>query len=151
MPRRTILRPATVRFLFIFNAWLACADIIRAPLALQRLRQVVDGLGLYLNQRAGAGNRQAAAAAALICAGSRSVMRRRAVTRPRRAWTRAKRQPRRSRLVTAPHASGCTRGTAVGWTSSAHEMKIFLSYETMGFSIEVGNQAPGCPRYVPKL
>jgi len=90
------------------------ADVkITSPFFPQRRRRVVDGPAPYLIRTAGT--------LTLICPDSSSARRHKGVTRPRRAWTRARKQPRRSRLVTAHHASGCTRVTVVVSILSAHE------------------------------
>jgi hypothetical protein len=99
--------------------------ILKYPLSLflQRRHQVVDGPASCPMLMRTAGNCQAGTLA-LICADSSSVRRHKGMTRPRRAWTRARKQPRRSQLVTTHLGSGCTRVTEVVSTLSAH--KLFL-------------------------
>ena len=117
MPQRTILHLVTVRISFaIVSLYPLVADMIlkfALPLIPQRRRQAVDGPAPYLTRTA--------ETLVLMCADSRSVRRHKGVTRPRRAWTRARKQPRRSQLVTAHHARDCTRATVVVSILSAHE------------------------------
>jgi hypothetical protein len=97
--------------------------ISKSPLSLflQRRHQVVDRPASCLMLMRTVGNCQAGTLA-LICADSSSARRHKGVTRPRRAWTRARKQPRRSHLATAHLGSGCTRVTEVVSTLSAHEL-----------------------------
>lgn len=91
----------------------------------QRHRQVADGLILDLNQIVCWLASKRRAAPARTCTDS-CAKRNRGVIRPRRALTRAKRQPKHLRTVTAPHARSCT-GRVAEVSMLANEPSSVLS------------------------